>query len=243
MSKQEREANNEQKKQDMLEYIQKTYDEVFEVIEFTPAARGFNDSNNQTILTVKRPGTNMVVNVREWVKAPGAYADDYRNALVSWELGRDLIDYSGVSNLMFSKTYVAVEPETKDTMLVGENIKELLTEELREKLLEPEHVDQVTVVMCIEGKVTDEAVDELYNLYQQMQSLGYRSIFLKVGFTDGNPSFERYVNNFNVYGTRALTSWGFGEVYREFITKGNAIPEEYFISEIKNTSKRTIIVE
>ena len=206
-----KQENIEKKEQEMLAYIQAKFNEEFEIVEFIPAVRGFNDGMNETVLVVRKSNTNMMINVREQVSKPNQYYDDYIHALASFE-GSNLIDYSNINNVKYAKTYVTVLSKS-------------------EPLLSNENVIQIRTIICIASELNDEILEQLYEIYLKLQSFEYGSIFLSIGFTDGNSEFEKYVSNFMFYGNKQWND--FGNVYKTLQVNEKNLSKIDFFEKVK----------
>jgi hypothetical protein len=173
----------------MLSYLSKKYDENFSAINYIPAKRGFNDSMNLNILVAKSKD-GILVNVRERLAKPGKFFDDYRNAVASKSY-ENKINYKSIENLHLAKTYVTLDPEV-DFTTAKNGVSSLAKDE----------VFMVTSIVSVSSDADEKTLKALYEVYQQLQSLGYRDTALIVAFSGDKDKAEKYVNNFFLYGTQ-----------------------------------------
>lgn len=173
----------------MLSYLDKKYDQNFSAINYIPAKRGFNDSMNLNILVAKSED-GLLVNVRERLSKPGKFFDDYRNAVASKSL-KDKINYGSIENLHLAKTYITLTPEVDFTAAQ----KGVLS-------LAKDDVIMVFSIVSVSGDADEKTLNALYDVYQQLQSLGYEDTALIVAFSPDKDKAESYVNNFFLYGNQ-----------------------------------------
>ena len=173
----------------MLSYLDKKYDQNFSAINYIPAKRGFNDSMNLNILVAKSED-GILVNVRERLSKPGQFFDDYRNALASKSI-KDKINYGSIENLHLAKTYITLTPEVEP-----EDVKNGVSS------LAKDDVIMVFSIVSVSSDADEKTLKALYDVYQQLQSLGYPDTALIVAFSPDKDKAESYVNNFFLYGNQ-----------------------------------------
>lgn len=173
----------------MLSYLDKKYDQNFSAINYIPAKRGFNDSMNVNILVAKSED-GLLVNVRERLSKPGKFFDDYRNAVASKSL-KDKINYGSIENLHLAKTYITLTPEVEP-----EAVKNGVSS------LAKDDVIMVFSIVSVSSDADENTLKALYDVYQQLQSLGYPDTALIVAFSPDKDKAESYVNNFFLYGNQ-----------------------------------------
>ncbi|WP_413306421.1 hypothetical protein AA0X95_05725 [Bacillus sp. 1P10SD] len=173
----------------MLSYLDKKYDQNFSAINYIPAKRGFNDSMNVNILVAKSED-GILVNVRERLSKPGKFFDDYRNAVASKSL-KDKINYGSIENLHLAKTYITLTPEVEP-----EAVKNGVSS------LAKDDVIMVFSIVSVSSDADEKTLKALYDVYQQLQSLGYPDTALIVAFSPDKDKAESYVNNFFLYGNQ-----------------------------------------
>ncbi len=186
--------NEDEKKaseSEMLSYLKNEYGGEFKRIEYIAGERGYNDSHNENIL-VAESENGILVNVREELGDKGNYYDDYENAYAS-KLINEKVDYSVVKNIRFTKTYVTLNPEKV-------NIEDLRKDDFS---LESDMVINLFSLISISAESDEEILKDLYEVYEQVQSLGYNRNNFVVAFEGNSKKAEKYVNNYFLYGTQA----------------------------------------
>ncbi|MGG3564707.1 hypothetical protein ABES03_24225 [Neobacillus rhizosphaerae] len=203
----------------MLSYLDKKYDQNFSAINYIPAKRGFNDSMNLNILVAKSED-GLLVNVRERLSKPGKFFDDYRNAVASKSL-KDKINYGSIENLHLAKTYITLTPEVDlDTLKNGVSS------------VAKDDVIMVHSIVSISGDADEKTLKELYDVYQQLQSLGYEDTGLIAAFSGDQAKAETYVNNFLLYGTQPWEEYD-KSVKHVLKVNENGLSYEEFKSQLK----------
>ena len=182
------EQENNENELSMLNYLNEKYEDEFTIVEYIPATRGFNDSMNRNVLIAESMG-GLRVEVRERVGNPGEYTDTYLNAYAS-KLILNKLDYNTISNLQFAQTYINLRSS------------KVSLEDLRQDnfVITNDMVINFSSIISISGSVNEEALQELYDVYNQQLSLGYsRNIFV-VSFGGDKVKSEKYVKSYATYG-------------------------------------------
>jgi hypothetical protein len=171
----------------MLSYLSDKYDQDFSKVKYMAAKREFNDSMKENILIAKSDD-GVQVNVRERLGEKGEFYDDYLNSFAS-KLYEDKINYGAISQLDQAKTYIAVKSD------VG-----LDEVQSKQSNLSKEDVFMVYSIISVKGKADEQALKGLYDVYQQIQALGYQDSALIAAFSADQEKAKPYVNNYFLYG-------------------------------------------
>lgn len=211
---------NDDSKNEMLEYINSKYDGNFKIINYEPAKRGFNDSHNQSVLTVESE-EGILANVKEVVAYPGDYFDDYINNYASKKF-EEKIDYSSIKNLEFAKTYITLRPYDLE-------LNDLNREDFT---FTNDIVIDLSCIIAISTKSDDAIMKELYSVYEDMQRLGYQYNFFYVAFSGDFNKSKNYTENFLLYG---IDDWEYFDrsVKEVLMIKENGLSFEEFKSRLK----------
>lgn len=183
-------TNNDKKEKEvaMLKYLQESYERDFTIIDYIPAERGFNDDFNENILVAESEG-GILVNVKEKLRNPGEFYDDFVNSYVTKSL-EGIIDYSTVKNIHHAKTYATLKFE-------HDNIDYLKKNDLK---IEKQDLFKVYSIISIESESNEEILEQLYRIYEQLQELGNENNSFIVAFAGDQSKAENYVNNFFLHG-------------------------------------------
>jgi hypothetical protein len=174
----------------MLNYLEEKYNEKFTTIEYIPAERGFNDSMNQNIL-IAESAEGVRVDVRDTVGNPGEFADDYLSGYGS-KLLEGKIDYSSISNVQHAKTYINLRPKYV-------TLEDLKQEDFN---ITNEMVMNFSSIIAVSSPANEEVLQQLYDVYNQVQSFGFEKNVFIVGFGGNEEKADKYVNIFSVYGVQ-----------------------------------------
>jgi len=191
--KQPTEKENKENELAMLSYLEEKYGEKFKSIEYIPAERGYNDSYNKNILIVESQD-GILVNVREKLKDPGLYYDDYLNAFAS-EMIDKKIDYGDIENIQFGKTYVNLSYDTDIVDLKSPDFSFV------------NEIKGLYVIISISGKSDEKILGELYDLYKNVESLGFKKHVFKVAFGGDYDKSKKYVTNYFRYGIQTWNQY------------------------------------
>jgi len=210
-------TENDLKREEMLIYAATKYGKEFEIYDFEPAVRGFNDGMNVTVLTLIEKDRGIIFNVQESVSNPDVFYDNFVDAIASYK-AKDLIDFSVIKTENFAKTYI-----------------EVISEEDLEDALSKGNVFQAIVVICVKGKSNEELLSQLYDVYTQLQDTGYKSCYLDVAFTAGGEKFAEFVNN---HAHNYVKGWEkFGEVYETLNVQEKGLAIDEFVKHLKERKK------
>jgi hypothetical protein len=193
MNSEKKRQEHEEKQNEMLQYLQDRYDMEFTAVEFIPAKRGFNDFMNLTILVAKDP-QGIVVNVRERVKDPNDFWDDYVDAYTSWliENENDFSSVTYIEGVAHARIYVTLytfEVDWKEILDKGVDALQ-------------QYEKSITCLIAMETTMSGSDMSELYNIYQQVSSIEDEHFCLIIGFSATSEKSKDYVNNFRVNGTQ-----------------------------------------
>jgi hypothetical protein len=181
----------------MLSYLNKKYGIEFTSVEYIPAKRGFNDGLNENALVTRSDSDGgILVNAKEEVDYKGDYYDDYLNSFASKMINQK-IDYSKIENKQFAKTYVTLLP---DKVNIGD-LKSGNTPITNDKVI------NLFCLISVSSKANDQELKELYEVYRQVQSIGFKSNNFIVAFSGDPKKDEKYVNNYFLYGSKAWENY------------------------------------
>ncbi|MCL2109074.1 MAG: hypothetical protein FWH20_06990 [Oscillospiraceae bacterium] len=181
-------SKNEQKQEEMLDYMRKTYGQEFTVVEFIPAPRGFNDSMNESILVVKNED-GFLVNVRERVGSPGYFYDNFYIEFL-WYTSRNHIDYSEIPSLITARLYPKIRTGTFELSDLENGVSSLNSDVLI----------NITCLIAVSGEPNDDIISSLYKVYKQFTSRDFQYINFIVAFVNDTEKSIKYVDNFDLYG-------------------------------------------
>ena len=199
----------------MLNYMEDKYDTSFQIVEQIFPESGLNSGMLENVLVLKDP-SGVTANAKARLGSPYDYYDDYVNAC-----GADLIqrsmDLTALQQLGTARFYAVVN-----------------SKRVSEIDITPEGVASVTLVVNIPEPFSEEAMDQLYRVYEQICGAGYKTLYLIAWFTDGSPEFDQAVSNYRIYGKSDWKSYS-GTVYAALkITTPGLSPEDFRAALINN---------
>ena len=197
----------------MQDYIQNKYSINVEVVESILPKNGINTALKENILVVKDEN-GVIANVRARLGTPYNYFDDYVNSSVAFEIQK-CIEISISTQKSYSKIYAVCDSGD----IVEFSVKDITS---------------LTFVSMVEGNPTDKTIEELYEIYTQIQTKGYSNTYFIVGFTDGNKEFEKVVENYKVYGKSKMEDYS-GEVYSKLYITDNNVSFDEFKNSVKES--------
>lgn len=212
MKKYSNKSNRKENDQDyavlMQDYIQNKYSIKVNVIETIFPKEGINTGLKYNIL-VFCDEKGITANVKARMSSPYSFYDDYVEASVAYKIQSELsIDIT--TQDCNAKIYVAVNNKDYSKLDIS-----------------PANIASLSFISTIAGEPDDRTIEELYEVYTQIQSKKYDNVYFLVGFTDGSAEFEQAVNNYMIYGKSEWKDYT-GEVYSElYVTENNLTFEEF----------------
>lgn len=176
---------NDEYVQMMHQYIQDKYNVNFDIKESILPEEGFNTGMKENILVVTDEN-GVSANVKAYLSTPYEYSDDYVYSLAADKIQKSL-DLTDIEKHGCCKVYtVTNSSDPTDIDISADNIASL------------------TFVAVIDHSSDDDALDILYDVYSQIQTLGYADVYFLVAFSSDLEYFSKVVLNYTVYGQ---TSW------------------------------------
>lgn len=192
----------------MLQYMEETYDTTFQIVESIFPKAGFNTGMKENVLVVE-DSNGVIANAKARLGSPYKFYDDYLNSCAADQIQRSM-DLENLLALGNARFYTVVKSKI-----------------LSEINIAPEGVSSVTLVVNIPQQVTDEAMEQLYDVYCQICDAGYQTLYLIAWFTDGSAEFDQAVNNYRVYGKSDWKHYE-GTVYAALKITEPDLPYEVF---------------
>ena len=173
----------QQKKEDMVTYMENKYHKKFTVdSDFIILDRGFGSGLSQDVIYVKaEDGLRTIVRERDCGDCGGKYFDDYIYDLVSRDFDAQM-NYSQYPSIQFAKTYAYIKNE------------DLKVDEIMSGNLDTakQNVSRVESIIFVDHNPNDEILKELYQVYQNLYKL-HDDNFISVGFNGNKKKAKVYV--------------------------------------------------
>ena len=180
MRQNNKEINELDYKNEMLDYAQNKHSKYFEIVETIFTKKWFNTGMINNVLVVK-DSEGITFNITASHANPYTFYDDYHEAVYADKISRD-INTSELSNYADSKIYV------------------MLHENYDFSTLDESDIKSITFIANVKEKPNDVILAELYQVYNQISQKRISNIFFIIGFTDNSPVFKKAVENYKVYG-------------------------------------------
>lgn len=203
-----KESNAEYTKM-MKNYMEEKYSTSFEVVNTIFPKGGFNTGMLQNVVTLK-DSDGVCCDVTAQLNSPYDFYDDYIDsrtaALIQNELNYNIFKTG--------KGRISVTVKDRKGQKVDASASNILS---------------LTFVGAIYHSPTNEDIQELYDIYQKIQNMGYRNIYFIIGFVNNSSDFDLAVKDYKVYGKSNWSDYN-GNFYAYLTVKYAGLSFEDFES-------------
>lgn len=197
----------------MKNYMEEKYGNSFEVVEhFLPEDASY--SGMELNVLVLRDSNGRTTDVRARVGTPYNYFDYYIESCTAAKILSEMnIFYECIEKIQF---YVTI---------FNDSLNEIDTT--------PGNIDTFTAVIKVPEEPNDINMKDLFELYQDICSLGYKNIRFLVGFVGESEGFDEAIENYRVHAKADWHDYS-GDFYAFLCVRS----EELSFDEFKNCIER-----